>query len=177
MGASTDYIDSLPEDAEEVDLSTFEHIEEFDDATWRKIQGRETMSRLKLPSELIKIRTLAFMNARQLTYVTLPSSLRRIWNYAFFSCQGLAMRDLKLPASVEDLGEFAFYGCRRLTGKLTSHITANMSFYNCKGLTALDLANCKVLEKSCFAGCTGLTVLELPSSLQRIENGAFVNCT
>jgi hypothetical protein len=138
------YIDSLPDIAEEVDLSTFEHIEEFDDETWHKLDClRWEMKILKLPSALITIQYQAFYTCIQLMHVTLPSSLRIIGNEAFYDCEGLVMRDLKLPASIEDLGRSAFIGCSGLTGKLTTHITAHSSFSNCSGLTALGLANCK----------------------------------
>jgi hypothetical protein len=139
----SEYLASLPAAADEVDLSSFEHIEELDNETWHKLNGRRSsMKRLKLPSALIEIREEAFDDCDQLTRVTLPSSLRSIENYAFGGCTGLAMRDLKLPASMEYLGKYAFHECRGLTGKLTTHITGSDSFAHCSGLTALDLTNC-----------------------------------
>jgi hypothetical protein len=36
MSEVADYLASLSDDAEEVDLSPFEFIEDFDDATWTK---------------------------------------------------------------------------------------------------------------------------------------------
>jgi hypothetical protein len=119
MSSIVDYIDSLPDAAEEVDLSSFEHIDKFDEATWKKIKGRSKMKRMKLPSALIEITGWAFGRCSQLTHVTLPSSLRSIKLSAFNGCSELEMIDLKLPASIEYLGERAFGMCERLTGKLT----------------------------------------------------------
>jgi hypothetical protein len=177
MSAIIDYLASLPDDAEEVDLSTFERIEDFDDATWTKLECNSTMKRVKLPPSLLTIRRGAFEGCSQLTDVTFPSSLRSIGDYAFAYCSALAMRDLKLPDSLEVLGYQALAGCRGLTGKLSTHSTGNSSFQGCTGLTQLNLENCKVIEAWCFNFCSGLIgQLELPSSLQRIEELAFRNC-
>jgi hypothetical protein len=119
-----------------VDLSTFELIEELDDATWDELKGRK---RLKLPPLLSTIRVQAFEYCRQLTHVTIPSSLRSIKDHAFCELSGLTMHDLKLPASIEELGDYAFNSWEGLTGKLSTHITGDSSFFDCTGLTALIL--------------------------------------
>jgi hypothetical protein len=177
MSAIIDYLNSLPDDADEVDLSTFEHIEDFDDLTWTKLKSIETMKRVKLPPSLLTIKDRVFEDCTQLTEVILPSSLRRIEDYAFFDCSGLAMRDVKLPDGLEELGHSAFYECSGITGKLSTHITGYWSFAHCTGLTEVDLTNCKMIAASCFNNCTGLTVLELPSTLQKIGVRAFCNCS
>jgi hypothetical protein len=176
MSAIADYLASLPDDAEEVDLSSFQLIEEIDHATWMELRSIDTMKRLKLPPSLLTIRSGVFSRRMQLTEVTFPSSLRSIGHRAFWKCTGLAMNDLKLPDSVEELGVDAFAHCEGLTGKLSTHITGEYSFFGCTGLSELDLENCKVIELYCFADCTRLTKLKLPSSLQRIERFAFSNC-
>jgi hypothetical protein len=176
MSAIAVYLASLTDDAEEVDLSTFVHIEDLNDATWTKLKSNETMKRLKLPPSLRTIRDRAFQNS-QLTHVTFPSSLRSIGNWAFSNCIKLTIHDLKLPDSLEDLGYGTFYGCRGLTGKLYTQITGNSSFARCTGLTQLDLDHCKEIEEGCFAFCTELTALKFSSALQRIEELAFYNCT
>jgi hypothetical protein len=171
------YLFSLKADAEEVDLSTFELIEDLNDATWWKLKSNKSTKRVKLPPSLLTIRNHALFNQSQLTDVTFPSSLRSIEHLAFYQCTGLAMNDFKVPDSLEELGNSAFNSCEGLTGKLSTHIAASSSFYGCTGLTALDLSNCKVIEEWCFAGCAGLIVLNLPSSLHIIRKWAFRNCT
>jgi hypothetical protein len=187
MSAILDYLASLADDAEEVDLSSFELIEDLDDAMWTKLKPKKnkTMKRLKLPPSLLTITGAAFANHwqlidfeyhSQLLDVTLPSSLRSIEYDAFCYCSGLAMRDLKLPDTLEELGSFAFYGCSGLTGKLSTHITGRSSFAYCTGLTEVNLKNCKTMAEGCFAHCRGLTILKLPSSLQSIGKWAFEDC-
>jgi hypothetical protein len=117
MSAIVDYLASLPDDAEEVDLSSFELIEYFDDAAWTKLASIKTMKRLKLPPSLATIKKNAFDHHSQLTDVTFPSSLRSIEYRAFAYCSALAMRDFKLPDSLEELGEHAFFNCRGITGR------------------------------------------------------------
>jgi hypothetical protein len=178
MSAIEDYLASLSDDADEVDLSSFENIENLDEETWTELkQSRETMKRLKLPPSLLRIRIYAFSGCSQLIDVTFPSSLRSIEYCAFFGCSALAMHDFKLPDSLEVLGDDAFAYCRGLTGKLSTHITGDSSFAECTGLIDMDLENCKVINTGCFAGCTGLTILNLPSSLQSIGQWAFNGCT
>jgi hypothetical protein len=72
MSAIVDYIASLPDDAEEVDLSTFEGIEELDESSWTKIKRNKVMKRVKLPPSLRTIRARAFQNCKQLKEVTFP---------------------------------------------------------------------------------------------------------
>jgi hypothetical protein len=179
MSAFANYFASLPGDAEEVDLSSFE-LMHFDAGTWKKLRGlRETMKRVKLPPSLVTIKRKAFMNFEQLTGVTFPSSLRSIEDSAFKGCSGLAVRDLKLPNKLRVLGTDAFNGCSALTGKLSTHIAGLSSFCYCTGISELDLGNrLKEIEKGCFAGCVGLIgQLELPPSLKIIRKHAFRDCT
>jgi hypothetical protein len=144
MSAIFHYISSLPYATEEVDLSAFERIEEFDDRTWNRIKGdyTENWKRVKLPPLQLTIKDSAFHGRSRLTDVTFPSSLRRLGDGAFRNCSGLAMNDMKLPDSLEYLGSSGFSDCTGLTGKLSTHITGNSSFAGCTGLTELDLNNC-----------------------------------
>ena len=63
----------------------------------------------------------------------------------------------------------------------------NNAFYDCKGLTSLDLSACTsltvigveadtYLRMGAFGGCTGLTEVKLPASLTEIGKKAFKNC-
>jgi hypothetical protein len=175
MSAIVDYLASLAANAEEVDLSSFQVIENLDDVTWLMLK-RNTIRRVKLPPSLATIRDYAFDHHPQLTDVTFPSSLQSIGSHAFYHCTGLAMNDFKLPDSLEELGFFAFSRCSGLTGKLSTHITGIFSFAECTGLTDLDLENCKEIEEYCFKNCTQLTALKLPSSLKSIGCYAFLGC-
>jgi hypothetical protein len=176
MSDIVDYISSLSDDVEEVDLSRYDFP--IYAKSWTKLRGFKEMKRLTLPPSLLVIKKEALYRSTQLTDVTFPSSLRSIEAWAFAFCSGLAIHDFKLPDSVEDLGDAAFYGCEGLTGKLSTHITGFSSFLFCRGLSELNLANCKVIDDNCFARCTGLIgALKLPFTLQYIGDCAFANCT
>jgi hypothetical protein len=116
MSASFRYVANLSCDAEEVDLSTFELIEDLDDDSWKKLEMNKKIKRF-LPPSLLTIRYNAFRDCEQLTDVTIPSSLESIEGYAFCDCSALAMRDFKLPYTLEELGSFAFRVCSGLAGK------------------------------------------------------------
>ena len=54
----------------------------------------------------------------------------------------------------------------------------NGAFHNCTGLTAVELpSSLTSIGEGAFNGCSGLTSIELPSSLTNIEDYAFLNCT
>jgi hypothetical protein len=65
---------------EEVDLSAYERVTDFDDGMWEKLSTMKgSMKRLKLPPSLLTItKSSAFEKYTQLTDVTFPSSLQVI---------------------------------------------------------------------------------------------------
>jgi hypothetical protein len=56
MSSIDEFLASLPKKAEEVDLSSFELIEDFEDATWIKLRSRKKMKSVKLPPSLLTMR-------------------------------------------------------------------------------------------------------------------------
>lgn len=78
----------------------------------------------------------AFMDCRNLTSITLPSSLRHIGRSAFYNCSGLT--DVTVPSGVTDIGHEAFYGCSNLTS-ISIPETVNRidgwTFFGCRWLT------------------------------------------
>ena len=63
----------------------------------------------------------AFFECRNLTSITLPSSLRSIIRCAFERCTGLT--ELVIPDGVESISEYAFSGC---TGLETIHLPSSI---------------------------------------------------
>jgi len=52
------------------------------------------------------------------------------------------------------------------------------AFCHCTGLTSVEIpSSVKVIDSYAFAGCTGLTSVEIPSSVKEIGFNAFYSCT
>lgn len=94
--------------------------------------------------------------------ITLPSSLRRIGDYAF----GSELNDLEynanitdviLPENLEEIGDYAFSRCELLK--------------------AIEFpASLKHIGTNAFAYCKSLSVLDLPSTIETIGTYAFQYC-
>jgi hypothetical protein len=51
-------------------------------------------------------------------------------------------------------------------------------FVDCSGLTSIEIpSSVKIIENGAFARCTGLTSIEIPSSVTRIGDWAFEDCS
>jgi hypothetical protein len=77
-----------------------------------------------------------FENCRNLTSVTIGSSVTSIGNSAFYRCRSLTSIDI--PNSVTSIGFDAFWDCRSLTSiTIGSSVTSigNSAFYGCSSLT------------------------------------------
>jgi hypothetical protein len=94
--------------------------------------------------------------------VTIPNSVTRIGNAAFYGCSGLS--SLVIPNSVTNIGARAFSGCTGLLSvSLPNSLTTigNAAFYNCTGLTSLTIPTSVIsIGDSGFSGCTGIRLLE-----------------
>jgi|GEM_PF-1950046 len=54
----------------------------------------------------------------------------------------------------------------------------NLAFYNCTGLTGIDIPEgVTIIGSSAFDSCTGLTGITVPSSVTRIKMDAFNHCS
>lgn len=106
-----------------------------------------------------------------------------IWTRAFSNCTGLT--SVSIPSSIRLIGPYAFYSCNGLSGTLT--IPANETYYmsiykgafaSCMGLTSLVIsedAYCTI-EENAFKYCTNLASVTIPASVTQIGNGAFYYC-
>ena len=91
----------------------------------------------------------------KITSVLLPDTVKRISANAYHSA---VLTSINFPASLESIGYCAF--CE-------------------SALTKANLSQTKIttLDSSTFSGCTSLTSVQLPSTLNSIGASAFYNCT
>ena len=109
---------------------------------------------------------------------TIPFSLTKIGEYAFYGCSGLT--SITIPNSVTSIGEYAFYNCSGLT-QLTIPNSINSisdyTFYGCSALTSITIPNSITsIGKWAFSGCKGLTTLTIPNSVISIGLSPFSSC-
>ena len=122
------------------------------------------------------------------TSITLPKTLKRIGNMAFWHCNHL--QTLSIPASVESIGENVFDGCCALT-----HIEVedgNTHYDSRSGCNAIIETATNTLLRGCqnttiptsvtaignyaFDWCQGLSTIILPEHITLIGEGAFYGC-
>ena len=139
-----------------------------------------TVRKMSIPSSVTKIGNYAFFNCRNLTSIELPSGVTKIGDDAFSCCTNLS--SLTLPSGVKEIGSAAFHGCKSLTSvTLPSGVkdVAPFTFYDCESLRSINLpSDLKYISEGAFEGCTGLTsiyaFMEKPC---KIEETTFDNET
>ncbi len=86
----------------------------FDKTKTQLIQypAGSTITAYTIPSSVYRILNYAFYGSKKLTSVVIPSGVTQIENYTFYDCTSLAC--VEIPDSVEEIGEYAFYKCTSL---------------------------------------------------------------
>ncbi|MGN0151437.1 MAG: leucine-rich repeat protein [Wujia sp.] len=152
---------------------------------------------LVIPSEIdglavTEIGDSAFASNQYIEGVTIPDSVTRIGEKAFFSCKNM-VADIVIPGSVTEIGVSAFSGCRKTAGetnitisnKIGTQMTnakiniGNLAFaYNSGIKGTLTIERPCVIGESAFSGCTYMTGgLSLPEGTTEIGASAFYNCS
>lgn len=118
-----------------------------------------TVRKMSIPSSVTKIGDYAFYNCTNLTSIELPSGVTEIGDYAFYNCTNLS--SLTLPSGVKEIGFSAFYGCKSLTSvTIPSGVKyiSSFTFRDCESLRFINLpSDLKYIGEEAFEGCTGLT--------------------
>ena len=119
----------------------------------------------------------AMMNNRNLTNVSIPSTVETIGTYAFAYCSNL--KEVSVPQNTI-MGEYAFSYCISLQ---SAHLPAmnyvpRSTFEYCKSLTSVEIpSQVTSIQDQAFSGCKSLTQINLPDHLTEIQSCAFQNCT
>lgn len=89
---------------------------------------------------------------------------------------------LELPETLTKIGDMAlaFESDDLTSAKIPDNVTSigNYGFYNCKGLSKVDLSKAlKAIGNNSFSGCGALTDISLPGNLETIGDNAFYMCS
>lgn len=164
----------------------------------------DTLESVSLPDSLESIGYSSFRSCNKLNEIILNSGLKRIDNYAFYSCKGLS--SIIIPETVEWLGYEAFGYCASLSDvevnnslcEINSQAFIETQYYKDENNWDNDLlyvGSCLVKAKSTLIGsrtirnntsriagsafynCVGLTGIILPNSVEYIDDYAFSDCS
>ena len=155
-----------------------------------------------IPNTVTAIGDYAFYRCTGLTGIDIPASVTAIGDAAFYYCTGLTSIDI--PASVTSIGRSAFYGCSNLANiTIPASVTSIGSgaftntawFYNQPdgviyiGTIAYKYkgempSGTRIVIKegttdilyAAFYSCSGLTAVEIPSTVVNIGEAAFADC-
>ena len=143
---------------------------------------------------------------------SISGSVTIIKPYAFYGCTGL--NSVTIPLSVTSIGNSAFGGCTALTsvtlrsnavvsatytssnnfstifGNQVESYTlsglpsypiqaiGNYAFYGCSGMTSLDIpSSVTSIGQYAFRGCSGLNSITIPNSVTSINSYTFYGCS
>ncbi len=113
----------------------------------------QAITAVTIPNTVVKIEENAFYQCRNLSQVKLGNSVETIGFYAFGSC---AITELTIPSSVKTIGRSAFSSNSKLS-------KINLG----KGV--------ETIEENAFGHCS-ISNLTIPSSVKTIGSSAFSNC-
>ena len=161
-----------------LDLSGMAGLTAVSDNVSGGTYSRPQLRTLTLPDSLKKIGEVAFYSCENLTLTELPKGVTQIGSFAFSCCTFITLNEL--PEGVTQIGEAAFYGC---TGITLNELPKGMiqiwayTFYDCTGITLLSLpSGVTEIREHAFEGCTGIThIIMEPKTAPMLEAGVFSN--
>lgn len=113
-----------------------------------------SLTNISIPDTVLWIEREAFADC-DFTSIVLPERLRRVGDYAFYSCSKL--KKIDIPDGVTSIGHSAFKWCNSL-------ITVTLG------------NSVNIIDNYAFDGCSSLTNITIPSGIKRVANSAFRDC-
>jgi len=118
----------------------------------------------------------AAFDGKNITSVTIPSSVTSIGTLAFRDCKGLT--SITIPASVTTIGWAAFKDCTGLTSVTIPNSVTSISkeAFSGTGLTSITIpASVTEIGEDVFLRCHSLTSVTFQGTIPSIHNRAFIN--
>ena len=152
----------------------------------------QSLTSVNIPGSVHEISSSAFGYCTKLASVNFlsPSSLTSIENAAFEACKSL--QTITLPATLINLSSTTFRNCNNLTAVNIDgespyfmsyggvlYVPGEMTLYYCpEGKASINFApEVRYIGSYAFLGCSKLTSIVLPNTVEEIADYAFDNCT
>ena len=156
-----------------LDLSSYT-FKELGEGAFKQYTNLE---KIILPAGLTKIGKKAFQGCEMLKEIVLPESLQGIGAGAFANCTSLEA--INLPVGLKTLGTeaFCYSGLRTIDLSACSKLKLSSgAFVGCAELISVKLPQLTDLPEAVFDLCEMLQDIELPETLESIDNKAFASC-
>lgn len=157
--------------------------------------GCINLENIVLPKSISSIGSSVFSGCKKLKKISIPEGITNISYKAFAECESL--ESVSIPDSVSSISSCAFQNCVNLkeihVGSIENWL--NISFYDqpsnpmwassCEKLFYVDNVlldellipeGIEEIPEYAFRGCANITSVTLPTSLQKICDGAFSEC-
>lgn len=167
---------------------------------------------IKLPNSISAINSQSFRACKSLTNINIPNSLNAIEPDAFLYCEKLLeinvdngsqfytslngvlynknqteviivpggkMGEIVLKSNVSKIGSFAFWGCKYISTVVipNSVLSIGEQAFTYSGLTTLQIPNSITkIETGTFKNCNYLSSITIPNSVTTIKDEAFMRC-
>lgn len=148
-----------------------------------------TITRCTVNEATVAICDSAFYGCNELSYLTIPNSVKCIGSYAFKDCASLY--EINFPEGNTAIGKETFDGCASLT-KITIPASVetidNSAFKDCTALAEVTFAENSALvsiANAAFSSCKSLKAISIPKNVKSIgdnkasgaTNGVFHSCS
>ena len=158
-------------------------IYDYDSYNHSPFRDDETIKTLVVSSGITHLGEDAFMDAVNLTEVSLPDSLTSIADSAFMQSDDRigyvhGLTNIVIPDKVSTLGGSAFWGTAITSITIPASVTA-IGRYLCRDCLNLTEAhiNGTLLGAFMFTGCTNLKTLTISAKVKSIGECAFTYCS
>lgn len=140
--------------------------------------GASSLKAIDIPASVATVGNGAFYNCVSLSHVILHQGLKSIGEEVFRNDSTII--SIEIPPTVEEIGKCAFVNCSSLKNVIFYDGLKKLgegSFQNCRSLEEIDLSQSSIqtFHDWMFNGCTNLTSVILPASIQYLGY-AFENC-
>lgn len=168
---------TLGENITEIGKSAFAKCENLKSVTVNSIAQWCNVSFADMGANPMYFATEFYVGDNLVENLVIPDSVTEIPDFAFYECRNI--KSVRIGNGVTKIGSNAFYGCERLAsaeinGKVES--MGELAFADCTALKNLSIGKAETIGEYAFLCCGSLEEVTVPSSVKRIEEGAFLDC-